>query len=264
MTVPSPPRLAIVTVVRDDLAGLVDTHDSLRGQLGPDVLWLVADGASSDGGADWLADHADIPAWWRSACDSGLYDAMNEAIDAARGLGASHLLFLNAGDRLAAADGAGRLMRAIGRHPACALLYGDALERLEDGRILLKRARSRRWAPFGMFTHHQAMIYRVAALSGLRFDPAYRIAADYAFTLAVLERGKAVRLDWPVCLFAPGGLSQREAAAGRREQAAIRERHFGHGPLRGTMIAMAQRVALALRQHFPGAYAKLRFRCPDA
>ncbi|KAA0593555.1 putative colanic acid biosynthesis glycosyltransferase [Azospirillum lipoferum] len=263
MTAPGRFSLAILTVVRDDRAGLADTCDSLRGQLGPDIVWLVADGASTDGTADWLADHANVPVWWRSARDSGLYDAMNDALDAAFRLGCSHVLFLNAGDRLAATDSGIRLLHAIARHPDCALLYGDALERQGDGRILLKRARSHRWASLGMFTHHQAMIYSLSALTGLRFDSRYRIAADYAFTLAVLKRGQAVRLHWPVCQFAPGGLSQRDPTAGRREQAAIRRLHFRHGAAQAAIITAVQRVALALRQHFPAAYAKLRFRCPE-
>lgn len=263
MTKASPLRLAILTVVRDDRAGLIDTHDSLKGQLGPQVAWLVADGGSTDGTAEWLADHADQTVWWRSALDRGLYAAMNDGLDAARRLGFSHVLFLNAGDRLAAADSAMRLLQAIGRHPGAALLYGDALERQSDGRILLKRARSHRWAAFGMFTHHQAMIYSVPALAGLRFDPAFRIAADYAFTLGALGRGPAIRLRWPICLFAPGGLSQRDAATGRREQEAIRRMQLGQRPLCAAAITALQRVALAGRQLFPTAYAKLRFRCPE-
>lgn len=263
MTATNPPRLAILTVVRNDLAGLADTYDSLSGQLSRDIVWLVADGASTDGTAEWLAAHAEIPLWWRSCADSGLYDAMNDLLETACRLGCSHVLFLNAGDRLAAADSAPRLLQDIVRHPGCALLYGDALERQGDGRILLKRARSHRSALLGMFTHHQAMIYRVSTLADLRFDPGYRIAADYAFTLAVLDLGEAVQLRWPICLFAPGGLSQRDATAGRREQAAIRRRHYRCGAAGATAIAAAQRVALAVRHHFPSAYAKLRFRCPE-
>ncbi|MFP5514298.1 MAG: glycosyltransferase [Alphaproteobacteria bacterium] len=263
MTTAPPLRLAILTVVRNDRAGLIDTYDSLQGQLGPQVAWLVADGGSTDGTAEWLADHADLPVWWRSAQDRGLYAAMNDSLDAARRLGFSHVLFLNAGDRLAATDSAMRVLQAVGRHPGAALYYGDALERQSDGRILLKRARSHRWAPFGMFTHHQAMIYSVPALSGLRFDPAFRIAAEYAFTLAALGRGPAVRLGWPVCLFAPDGLSQRDAATGRCEQEAIRRMQLGQGPLCAATITAVQRVALAVRHHFPTAYAKLRFRCPE-
>ena len=263
MTAPPPSRLGILTVVRNDRAGLADTYHSLRGQLGPDVIWMVVDGASTDGTAEWLAAHAHVTAWWRSSPDSGPYDAMNDALDAARRLDCSHVLFLNAGDRLATGDGAARLTQAIARHLDCALLYGDALERQGDGRILLKRARSHRWAFLGMFTHHQAMTYRIGALTGLRFDSAYRIAADYAFTLAVLDRGRAVRLGWAVCVFAPGGLSQRDADAGRGEQAAIRQRRYGHGMARTAAIAALQRVALAVRHHFPALYAKLRFRRPE-
>lgn len=263
MTTAPPHRLAILTVVRNDLAGLIDTHDSLRGQLGPRIAWLVADGGSTDGTAEWLAERGDPPVWWRSAPDLGIYAAMNDGLDAARRLGFSHVLFLNAGDRLAAADCAVRLLQAAGRRPDAALFYGDALERQGDGRILLKRARSHRWAAFGMFTHHQAMIYSVSALAGLHFDPAFRIASDYAFTLATLGRGPAVRLRWPVCLFAPGGLSQRDAATGRREQESIRRMHLGQSPMRAAAISALQWIALAVRHHFPTAYAKLRFRRPE-
>jgi len=263
MTAPTTLRLGILTVVRDDCSGLVDTYDSLRGQLGADIAWLVADGASTDGTAEWLLDHADVPLWWRSARDSGLYDAMNDALAAAGRLGCSHVLFLNAGDRLAEPDSGMRLLQAIARHPDCALFYGDALERQCDGRILLKRARSHRWASLGMFTHHQAMIYSMTALAGLRFDPKYRIAADYDFTLSVLKRGRAERLRWPVCLFAPGGLSQRDAMSGRHEQSVIRRRHHRHGFIRSATIATAQRVALAVRERFPSLYAKLRFQRPE-
>ncbi|WP_109106694.1 glycosyltransferase, partial [Azospirillum sp. TSO35-2] len=251
------------TVVRDDRAGLADTFDSLRGGLGPDVVWMVADGGSTDGTADWLDDHATRLRWWRSAPDSGLYDAMNHALDAARAAGCGHALFLNAGDRLAADDTVAMLLAALDRHPDAALLYGDALERQGDGRILLKRARSHRSAPLGMFTHHQAMIYRLAPLQGLRYDLRFRIAADYDFTLKALSRGNAARLPFPLCLFAPGGLSQRDAVRGRREQATVRRQLLGHGTIREALISNTQRVALALRLHFPTAYAKLRFRRPE-
>ncbi|MBP2298356.1 glycosyltransferase [Azospirillum picis] len=256
-------RLAILTVVRDDRAGLADTCDSLRGQLGPQVAWFVADGASSDGTSEWLERHAALIDWRRSAPDSGIYDAMNHALDAARRSGCSHALFLNAGDRLADGDTIGRLLDAIGRHAGSALLYGDALERLEDGRILLKRARSHRLASFGMFTHHQAMIYRIECLQGIRFDTGFRIAADYAFTLAVLARGNAVRLPVAVCQFRHGGLSQREADEGRREQTRIRRDMMGYGRLRLLAIASAQRTALTFRRLFPATYTKLRFERPE-
>lgn len=260
---PAPGPLAILTVVRDDHAGLMATRESLRAQSWTGFAWIVVDGASTDGTAGWLRDQADEMAWWRSAPDGGLYDAMNRALDAARNLGCGHALFLNAGDRLAGPETAAALRDAVARHPEAALLYGDALERMADQRILLKRARSHRWAATGMFTHHQAMVYRLDALDSLRFDDRFRIAADYAFTLAVLARGAAARLSFPICVFAPHGASQRDPAQGRREQSRIRREILGHGRTRETFLCGAQWAAMALRRHFPMAYAKCRFRHPE-
>ncbi len=256
--------LAVLTVTRDNHAGLLATHASLRGQSVDDCVWLVADGGSTDGTADWLAAQADAPSntlvWWRSAPDGGPYGGMNHALDAACALGCGHALFLNAGDQLAEADTLARLLDAIRQAPDAALLYGDALESMEDGRILLKVARTHKRATFGMFTHHQAMIYRIGAVGDLQFDPSYEIAADYAFTLATMARGPIARLPFPVCLFAAGGLSQQKIMQGRREQARVRRTFFGHGRLRKSLLSASQWAASALRRHVPAVYEFYRFR----
>ncbi|WP_431856201.1 glycosyltransferase family 2 protein [Azospirillum sp.] len=249
-------RISVVTVVRNDLAGLLATRDSLRAQRFGGWEWIVVDGASTDGTAAWLAAHADEPAWWRSAPDGGLYDAMNVGLDAARG---EHVLFLNAGDTLAGTEVLGRLAAADGD-----LLYGDALERGADGRLSLKPARSHRFAFYGMFTHHQAMAYRRTTVAGLRFESRYSVGADYAFTLRALERSERVsRLDFPVCVFAPGGVSQRHAAIGRDDQTRVRRELLGTGRLLCAAITATQCCAAAMKRHLPTLYSLGRFRPLD-
>ncbi len=257
---PAPVRLAVVTVTRDNLDGLRATHASLRAQSVQDFLWLVADGGSTDGSVAWLDQRRDALSWWRSAPDGGPYGGMNDGLDAARGLACTHVMFLNAGDGLSDSDTMRRLHDAL-RHAAdAALVYGDAVERTKDGRALLKVARSHRLATLGMFTHHQAMIYRIGALDGLRFDPSFEIAADYGFTLATLRRGAAKRLPFTVCVFSQGGLSQQKIDQGRREQSRLRRLFFGHGRLINSAVSSAQWAASALRIRAPAVYESLRFR----
>ena len=55
------------------------------------------DGGSRDGTLEYLLTHQRDLAWWRSAPDRGLYDAMNIGLSAATG---EYLIFLNAGDTL--------------------------------------------------------------------------------------------------------------------------------------------------------------------
>lgn len=249
-------RLSIVTVVRDDLPGLLATRASLRAQRFHGWEWIVVDGASLDGTAEWLAAHAGEPAWWRSAPDGGLYDAMNVGLAAARG---DYVLFLNAGDTLAGPEVLGSLAAADGD-----LLYGDALERAADGTLRRKPARSHRLALYGMFTHHQAMAYRRTLVAGLRFESRYAVGADYAFTLRALERSKEVlRLDFPVCVFAPGGVSQRRPAVGRGDQTRVRRELLGTGRLLCAAITATQCCASAMKRHLPALYSLGRFRSMD-
>ncbi|WP_029008177.1 glycosyltransferase [Azospirillum halopraeferens] len=251
------PLLSVVTVVRDDLPGLLATHASLCAQGWRGFEWLVVDGGSRDGTADWLAARADEPAWWRSAPDGGPYDGMNAGLERARG---RWLLFLNAGDTLAGPDTLARLAAALTACPDADFLYGDSLERGTDGRWMRKPARSHRLAFYGMFTHHQAMVYRRSLLEGLRYQPRYAIGADYAFTVGVLARAsRVVRLPFAVCAFAGGGLSQRRPADGRADQTTIRREVMGLGPAACAGIVIAQCASLALRRTMAPLYEKLRY-----
>ncbi|MCW2247527.1 putative colanic acid biosynthesis glycosyltransferase [Azospirillum fermentarium] len=267
MTAPVPtagagrPWLSVLTVARGNRAGLIQTRDSLREQVGGGAWeWVVVDGGSTDGTVPWLSEQAaDLPAVrWCSASDRGPYDGMNRAMDRARGV---WLLFLNAGDRLAGPDTLARLAAVAATAPSAAgLLYGDALERLAGGAVVRKPARSHRTAVWGMFTHHQAMLYRHAVVAGLRYDLRFAIGADYAFTVQVLRRsGEPVRFAFPVCVFAPGGLSQRDPATGRADLQAIRREYLGLNPTVCAAIKGLQFLVFFLRRHFPALYAKGRF-----
>lgn len=250
--------LAIVTVVRNDRAGLVATWDSLRGQSWRGFDWIVVDGASTDGTADWLVANAAAPSWWRSAPDRGLYHAMNVALERVT---ADAVLFLNAGDTLASPDTAARLVAALAEEPRADFLYGDAWERRHDGTLQLKPARSHRFAAFGMFTHHQAMVFRRSVVADHRFDENFAVGADYAFALITLKNSRVVRqLSLPLCVFAHGGLSSRLAREGRRDQALIRRVLLGHGPIQTGAVTTAQILAQSLRDSCPRIYALLRMR----
>lgn len=249
--------LAFITVVRNDFAGFLATRNSLRAQTRQDFDWIVVDGASTDGTAEWLRRHPADARWWRSAPDRGVYDAMNIGLSATA---APAVLFLNAGDTLAGPRVAERLAAALRDRPDADLLYGDALERLTDGSTVLKPARSHRAAGLGMFTHHQAILYRLERVEGLRFDTRFAVGADYAFTLGALSAARSVvRLPFPVCLSAPAGLSARAADVGRSDQIRIRTELLGYGIVRNRAIAALQRISLALRRSLPATYKRLRF-----
>lgn len=250
-----PPLLSIITVVKDDAAGLIATRDSIAAQDGAEVEWLVADGGSGPAIGAVLAGGR-RPDWFDSRPDGGPFAGMDRAMVAARG---DYLLFLNAGDTLAD----GQVLRDLAPLLAAGrldLFYGDTMEDPGDGQMRRKRARHWRWAFYGMPAHHCAIFYRRTLLSGLHFDCGYRIAGDYAVTLQALHRARSVgRLSRLVAAFAPGGLSRRQAARGRREQDHIRMRILGLSRVLRALITLLQIVAASTRNLSPKGYALWRF-----
>lgn len=234
--------ISIVTVTHNNLRGLQATQASLQSQTCQNFEWIVIDGDSSDGTKEHAATNR--PATFVSEPDSGIYDAMNKGIDRASG---DYILFLNAGDTLAAPE---TLERLLPFFDGAGFVYGDSME---DGHY--KAARSHRRICLGMFTHHQSMLYHRKTIGALRYDTNYKIAADYKFTLLhLLHSVKITYCPFPICVFEPGGVSQTAARTGRIEQFCIREeldtcpRHLN------AALYLAQTVWLALRRAMPGVY----------
>ncbi len=251
---------SIVTVTRNNLAGLQRTHQSLQQQPLQGFEWLVIDGASTDGTVEYLNSlsprgegwgEGDIK--WLSEPDTGLYDAMNKGIERSTGF---FLLFLNAGDALAAETTIEEIAAYIHElQETPDFIYGDSLEERPGHPPAHKPARPYKNSAYGMFTHHQAMLYRRDLIGDLRYDAGYKIAADYKFTLQYLARAKTiVYCPFPLCLFECGGLSQQKAALGRREQMDIRKELRAVSPLQNRFIALRQKIVWTLRRTFPNLY----------
>ncbi|HRT06705.1 MAG TPA: glycosyltransferase, partial [Kiritimatiellia bacterium] len=91
------PAISVVTVCRNPGQELPAAAASVRAALGAGDEWVVQDGASTDGTADFLRGLADARVRSESRPDGGIYDAMNRAAARAQG---DYLLFLGADDRL--------------------------------------------------------------------------------------------------------------------------------------------------------------------
>lgn len=238
-------RFTVVTITRNNLGGLKKTAASLAEEDRALFDWVVIDGASADGTMDYLKT---MPASWISEPDRGIYDAMNKGIDRAAG---DYLLFLNAGDVLAAPGTLGKLAQLIAGED---FIYGDSIE---SGHV--RPARSHRRILWGLITHHQAMLYRRDSIGSLRYDTRYKIAGDYKFTLEFLKRARsALYCPFPVCIFEPGGVSQIQVRLGRVEQfRARRETKSCATPLNSAIYGL-QTLLMALRRGCPAAYWFLR------
>lgn len=240
------PLFSIITVTLNNLEGLGKTRQSLSEQSDINHEWIVIDGASTDGTVDYLEQDY---IHFTSEPDSGIYDAMNKGIEQAKG---KYIIFMNAGDCFANKSVLDHLRQAVEAHSPD-FIYGDSLE-ITGNVAEIKKSRHHTKIKQGMFTHHQAMVYKSAKLGGLRYNTSYKISADYDFTLRFLKNCENVSyLPDPICLFQSGGISQQQVFLGRKEQFIIRGK-VGISPLYNIVIFAAQSGVYALRKLCPKLY----------
>ena len=203
--------ITVVFQVRDELEAIARNIQPFRG---PRLEFIVVDGGSSDGTADFLVQHPELVDAWISERDSGVYDAMNKGLRIARG---TYVLHLNAGDRL--------------RNIPWAKLEAFAGERIDviSGRVLVDGREE--FLPRTTFTsridntwHHQATFYRRVAHLG--YDDSYRICGDFDHNQRLLKAGCSIRLISEIIAdHRNDGLSMEKNA--RREIYRSIRRHFG-------------------------------------
>lgn len=243
------PLFSIVTVTKNNVRGLSSTCGSLLVQSCNDYEWIIVDGDSTDGTVLFLSKEGFLENCV-SEPDYGIYDAMNKGIARAKG---QYILFLNAGDRLSDADILATIAKTIAVEEPD-FIYGDALE--TDG--FYKKARSHENMDWGMFTHHQSMLYRRDAIKNLRYSTDYRIAGDYAFTSDFLGNVKNVSyIPAAICIFETGGVSQTNMRLGRIEQYKAR-RKAGCKAIKNLLVFGTQTIAANIKKNAPALYARLR------
>jgi len=170
-------EMSIITISKDDPAGLQLTLKSVQGLTGVQHILVVRDetGASQSlllpGQGILVQDEGQGIA---QAFNLGLRHATGEAV-----------IFLNGGDRLVAPTWIERSLTLLAQHPAADILTADAVfESPLIGPYLYKTAQLSRNRPLriglGMPCSHQAMVVRRACFERVGyFDTTYMVAMDY-------------------------------------------------------------------------------------
>lgn len=87
----SRPKISIITVVYNNLAGLQKSLPSVLGQDFDDFEYIVVDGASTDGTAEYLRSQTDSRLRFISEPDKGIFDAQGKGLRMAQGQFATYL-----------------------------------------------------------------------------------------------------------------------------------------------------------------------------
>lgn len=255
------PLFSVVTVVLNDRKSFVTTVLSVVEQKISSqkfgIEFVVIDGGSGDGTIDEAKCHQESIDIFISEPDKGLYDAMNKGLVRC---GGEYVIFMNAGDTFAENDTLYKIGNEIVNGDFPDFVYGDAFEKTATGELLLKKARSSSQIWYGMFTHHQAMLYRMERIGSLLYRLEYPIGADYAFTAEFLSKtGKILRLPFAVCIFAQGGLSSRSRRKGMNEQWDIRRDILGMSFFSRIFVRSVHTGVHLVKSLFPMVYKILRF-----
>ena len=92
-------RITIITVTKNNLEGLIATHESLK-QIDFPFDWVIKDSESTDGTAEYVQNFCK-PSRFMEMHDKGIFDGMNIALKEVK---TEYVIFLNAGDRLCSAN----------------------------------------------------------------------------------------------------------------------------------------------------------------
>ena len=87
--------LTVATVCYNAAEELEKTIQNVATQTYPNIEYIVIDGNSKDNTVEIIKKHESKISNWISEPDKGIYDAMNKAIQLAKG---DYILFMNAGD----------------------------------------------------------------------------------------------------------------------------------------------------------------------
>jgi putative colanic acid biosynthesis glycosyltransferase len=216
------PIFSVITVALNDRENFGKTLNSVLEQkrtLGDGIVeYIVVDGGSGDGTLDVIKENEGAIDRWISEPDEGPCDALNKGISLA---GGEYMAFLMAGDTYAESDTLKKVRDAVHENGYPDFIYGDGMDRTEDGKLLLKKVRHHKWAWYGMFARTPTMFYKkeIVVRHSLSHCVEYTIACDYAFTVEFLDKSESVaNVDFPICIFLLGGREFQMAMVGLKEQ----------------------------------------------
>ncbi|WP_305747632.1 glycosyltransferase [Leptothrix discophora] len=211
--------LSIITVVYNDLPGLVRTIQSVHSLLGSEAVeHIVIDGSSTPDVKDFLVEKSiGFPKMiWKSEPDKGLYDAMNKGLKAAIG---KFVIFMNAGDKFSSKFSFDMFKRYAFADGGNHVVIGRSLEvYLNDAYV--RPALGAEAKIFSM-PPHQATFYPVKFYSSNEYKLDKPVGADGDFTGRALDQCGGVFLPCVVCEFELGG---RSSSYGNFRQLMVRHR----------------------------------------
>lgn len=210
--------MKIITIHLNNLSGFNKTVKSIDefSRNTDDFQWLIKDGESEPEVLNSIK--SSIEKYSRAKLqikkDFGIYDAMNQSMEFVTD--DDWVLFLNAGDQLSQ-----EFIREFNKqHIEDAdivfsdMLHGENLKIIEvpkklDFAYLL-----------GKTVNHQSLIIKGKWIKKYKFKTVYTIVADWVQLFEILNNENIIikRLDYPICVYEGGGVSEIQAEKRKMER----------------------------------------------
>ena len=183
MDQPLNPKFSVITVVKNNRAGLKKTAQSVLCQSYKNFEYIVIDGQSIDGTLeelDILSQHATC----LSEADSGISDAFNKGLKLAQG---EWINFLNAGDTFARASILDEVAAIINQNTHYKIVTGFS----KFGSKTIPKRLFQNSEPLhikAMLSHQASFIQRPVFNEVGFFDLTFKIRMDYDLWLRILQK----------------------------------------------------------------------------
>ena len=184
------PDVTIITVCKNAGEDLVDTCKSVLSQEGVNIQFVLQDGVSTDNTVTYLNNLKDSRIDLLSEPDSGIYDAMNRAIERVKG---KWCIYINAGDCFYSSES---LMRILSEAEAEAdtelFVFGCYNE--YDKTVTITPRKVSSYFLYRNGIYHQAQLWRVEVLRQyLPFDTSYQVTADHNLLVRAFFSGIKIK-----------------------------------------------------------------------
>ncbi len=199
-------KYSVIVVCLNAGQRLCDTIKSILGQSYRNFEVIIKDGGSTDGSVEALSSvYRDSRLRVHRHKDSGIYDAMNQAVKLAAG---DYFLFLNAGDSFYDTQVLARITDEINSHRAD-IFYGNLYHKALDT-IIYAAPEINDFTCYRNVPCHQTCFYHRALFEERGYLPEYTVRADYEHFLWCYYKKKAriVHVPEVVASYEGGGYSE--------------------------------------------------------
>lgn len=187
------PLFSIIVVSLNPGDALIKTLKSIQSQSFFDYEVIIKDGGSTDGSLERIRPEFSEDASFLERLsltikkDSGIYDAMNQGIEMAKG---SFLFFLNCGDYFRYENVLFKMSEKIEKNAANTIYYGDIYNESLNT-VISSNPNIDGFACYRNMPCHQAIFYSRDLFSERGYNTKYKVRGDYEHFLYAFYKLKA-------------------------------------------------------------------------